>query len=57
MPLAFGAGLGGTITLIGTPPNMLANVALEAAGMPELKFGFLNTLTSEYLLPLPVLFT
>ena len=40
MPLAFGAGLGGTITLIGTPPNMLANVALEAAGMPELKFGF-----------------
>lgn len=40
MPLAFAAGLGGTITLIGTPPNMLANVALEAAGMPELRFGF-----------------
>lgn len=40
MPLAFGAGLGGTITLIGTPPNMLANVALEAAGMPDKVFGF-----------------
>ena len=40
MPLAFAAGLGGTITLIGTPPNMLANVALKAAGMAELQFGF-----------------
>jgi len=40
MPLAFAAGLGGTITLIGTPPNMLANVALKTAGMPELQFGF-----------------
>ena len=40
MPLAFAAGLGGTITLIGTPPNILANVALKAAGMPELHFGF-----------------
>ncbi|MBO5636059.1 MAG: SLC13/DASS family transporter [Acidaminococcaceae bacterium] len=40
MPLAFAAGLGGTITLIGTPPNMLANVALKAAGMPELQFSF-----------------
>ena len=40
MPLAFAAGLGGTITLIGTLPNMLANVALKAAGMPELQFGF-----------------
>lgn len=40
MPLAFAAGLGGTITLIGTPPNILANVALKAAGMPELQFDF-----------------
>lgn len=40
MPLAFAAGLGGTCTLIGTPPNILANVALKAAGMPELQFGF-----------------
>lgn len=42
MPLAFAAGLGGTITLIGTPPNILANVALKAAGMAELQFGFLE---------------
>lgn len=40
MPLAFAAGLGGTITLIGTPPNIIANVALKAAGMPELQFHF-----------------
>jgi len=40
MPMAFASGLGGTITLIGTPPNILANVALKAAGMEELQFGF-----------------
>ncbi|WP_293660133.1 SLC13 family permease [uncultured Phascolarctobacterium sp.] len=40
MPLAFAAGLGGTITLIGTPPNILANVALKAAGMADMQFGF-----------------
>ena len=40
MPLAFAAGLGGTITLIGTPPNVLANVALKAAGYEHLQFGF-----------------
>lgn len=40
MPLAFAAGLGGTCTLIGTPPNIIANVALKAAGMGELQFGF-----------------
>lgn len=40
MPLAFAAGLGGTITLIGTPPNILANVALKTAGLEHLQFGF-----------------
>jgi len=40
MPLAFAAGLGGTITLIGTPPNILANVALKAAGLEHLQFSF-----------------
>ena len=40
MPLFFPAGLGGTCTLIGTPPNIIANVALKTAGMPELQFGF-----------------
>ena len=39
MPLAFAAGLGGTCTLIGTPPNIIANVALKA-GMGDLQFGF-----------------
>ena len=40
MPLAFAAGLGGTCTLIGTPPNIIANVALKTAGMGDLQFGF-----------------
>ena len=38
MPLAFGAGLGGIITLIGTPPNIIASGALKAAGLRP--FGF-----------------
>lgn len=38
MPLAFGAGLGGTITLVGTPPNIIAAGALKAAGLTP--FGF-----------------
>lgn len=40
LPLAYACGLGGTITLIGTPPNIIANVALKTAGMEELQFGF-----------------
>ena len=31
MPLAFAAGLGGTCTLIGTPPNIIANVEIGRA--------------------------
>jgi sodium-dependent dicarboxylate transporter 2/3/5 len=38
MPLAFAAGLGGTISLVGTPPNIIASAALEAAGFKG--FGF-----------------
>ncbi|MDR1856835.1 MAG: SLC13 family permease [Desulfovibrio sp.] len=38
MPLAFAAGIGGTITLVGTPPNIIANAALDAAHLPT--FGF-----------------
>ena len=38
MPLAFAAGFGGTITLIGTPPNIIANGALEANNLTP--FGF-----------------
>jgi di/tricarboxylate transporter len=33
MPLAFGSLLGGMITLIGTPPNILASDALRMAGL------------------------
>lgn len=38
MPLAFAAGLGGIITLVGTPPNIIAAGALKAAGFEP--FGF-----------------
>ena len=38
MPLAFAAGLGGTITLVGTPPNIIAAGAMKAANM--VPFGF-----------------
>ena len=38
MPMAFGCGLGGIITLIGTPPNIIASGALENVGMKG--FGF-----------------
>lgn len=38
MPLAFAAGLGGMITLVGTPPNIIAAGALKAAGYEP--FGF-----------------
>ena len=40
MPLAFAAGLGGTITLVGTPPNIIANQALATAKLPG--FGFVE---------------
>ena len=33
MPLSFGAILGGTTTLVGTPPNILVGALLEAQGM------------------------
>jgi anion transporter len=38
MPLAFAAGLGGIITLVGTPPNIIVAGALKNAGMTP--FGF-----------------
>lgn len=38
MPLAYAAALGGMITLIGTPPNVIAASALKAAGLRP--FGF-----------------
>ena len=38
MPLALAAGAGGIITLIGTPPNIIAAGALTAAGLPTFSF-------------------
>ncbi len=38
MPLAFACGWGGIITMVGTPPNIIATGALSAAGLPT--FGF-----------------
>ena len=38
MPLAIAANVGGTITMIGTPPNVIITGALSAAGLPT--FGF-----------------
>lgn len=38
MPLALGAGLGGIITLVGTPPNIIASGVLKGAGYAP--FGF-----------------
>ncbi len=38
MPLAFAAGVGGTITLVGTPPNIIAAGAMKAANIEP--FGF-----------------
>lgn len=38
MPLAFASSMGGMLTLIGTPPNLVINEALIEAGLPELSF-------------------
>ena len=38
MPLAIAANVGGTITMIGTPPNVIVTGALAVAGLPT--FGF-----------------
>ncbi|MFZ5753000.1 MAG: SLC13 family permease [Bacillota bacterium] len=38
MPLALAAGLGGMITLVGTPPNLVVKGAIEKAGLGT--FGF-----------------
>ena len=38
MPLAFAANIGGMITMIGTPPNVIVAGALKSANLPS--FGF-----------------
>lgn len=65
MPLAFASSLGGTLTLIGTPPNMVIRETLLKGGFEELTFfsftpiglvclalgTILIVLLSKYLLP------
>ena len=59
MPLAVAANVGGTITMIGTPPNVIVTGALSAAGLPS--FGFfefaligvpLSVIVLVYMLPI-----
>ena len=38
MPLAFASSMGGMMTLIGTPPNLVIQEALVSGGYPELSF-------------------
>lgn len=38
MPLAFASSMGGMMTLIGTPPNLVVNNALSSAGYEALSF-------------------
>lgn len=38
MPLAFASSMGGMMTLIGTPPNLVIQDVLVSAGFPELSF-------------------
>ncbi len=38
MPLAFASSMGGTLTLIGTPPNLLANQSMVDHGLNEFSF-------------------
>lgn len=38
MPLAFASSMGGMLTLIGTPPNLVINEALIDAGYPGMSF-------------------
>lgn len=38
MPMAFAALIGGMLTLIGTPPNLIASQAMESAGLDGFRF-------------------
>lgn len=44
MPLAFASSMGGMMTLLGTPPNLIISSTLESAGRPAL--GFFSFLPS-----------
>jgi len=38
LPLAYGAAMGGTLTLIGTPPNLIVSDVLRQRGLPPIGF-------------------
>lgn len=38
MPMAIAANVGGTITMVGTPPNIIVTGALSNAGLPTFSF-------------------
>jgi len=40
MPLAYGASLGGIMTLVGTPPNLIVKATLDDVGL--VSFGFFD---------------
>ena len=46
MPLAFAAGIGGIITMVGTPPNIIVSGTLTKFG--EQPFGFFEFCLDRY---------
>lgn len=44
MPLAFASSMGGMMTLIGTPPNLVIQNTLTSAGLEPLSFSFFSFL-------------
>lgn len=64
MPLAFASSMGGLMTLIGTPPNLIVSDTLESAGLEPLGFfsfmpvGIITLVVGIlYLLPATKIFT
>ena len=49
MALAVAANVGGTITMVGTPPNILMSATLQATGLELLDFLNLRILVYLYL--------
>jgi di/tricarboxylate transporter len=50
LPLAYGAAMGGTLTLIGTPPNLIVSDVLRQRGLPPVGFFEITTLGLPLLL-------
>ena len=50
MPLAFAAGIGGIITMVGTPPNIIVSGTLSKFGIEPFGFVFMM-LVGKHLLP------